>query len=57
MKEEMESCINLETLTLCECDLVNLDNLPELPKLRELDLSSNLIPDAELKKLLQYRKL
>jgi Leucine-rich repeat (LRR) protein len=44
-------------LVLSECDLVSLDNLPQLGNLEELDLSTNSLADEEIKKISIYKKL
>ena len=57
MKTALEQCKSLESLVLCECDLTSLKNFPQLKQLQELDLSTNSIPDEELKQLGIYKSL
>lgn len=57
MKKLLEQCKNLQTLILCECDLVSLQNLPKLPQLTFLDISTNSLSDQEISKLAIYDKL
>lgn len=51
IKQLLEQCKQLQTLILCECDLVSLENFPKLPRLTLLDLSTNSLPDDEIKKV------
>ena len=49
IKKAIEACINIESFSVAECDLTSLDNFPVLKKLKELDVSSNSLPDEALK--------
>lgn len=57
VKTLLEKFKNLECLVLSECDISSLDNLPQLPHIQDLDLSSNNLTDSEIKKIAIYPKL
>jgi Leucine-rich repeat (LRR) protein len=48
---------NLESACLAECSLKSLKNLPDWPKLTDLDISSNALKDEEFKNLKKYPNL
>ena len=57
VKTYLENFKSLEELSLVNCNLNSLQNFPELPSLKKLDLSDNHLKDADLKELCKYTKL
>lgn len=49
MKHLIQSCMNIQVLSMAECDLTSLENFPKLDKLVELDVSSNSLTDSDMK--------
>ena len=57
VKTYLENFKSLEELSLVNCNLNSLQNFPELPSLKKLDLSDNHLKDTDLKELCKYTKL
>lgn len=57
IKEAIEKFTNLTSLSLNECELENLQNMPDLIKLQRLEISGNKIFGAQLKNVYKYSDL
>lgn len=57
IKNEIEKIKNLHTLSMNNCDLENLDNLPKLENLIRLEIMGNKFNSEELKKIIIYKNL
>ena len=57
IKNYLENFKDLEELTLSFCNLTSLKNLPDLPKLKKIELSDNHIKGQELNYLCKYKNL
>ena len=57
IRERIEKLGSIESMTLNNCKLNSLDNLPKIESLTKLDLSDNKINGKDLEKLCIYPKL
>ena len=57
LKEKLSECINLSSLTMNECDLMTLENFPDLPNLTRLELCDNSFDGESLHHLGNLKKL
>ena len=56
-KQFLEKFVNLESISLNQTNLKDLNNLPTLEKLSRIEVNDNLLTGAELSKLEIYKKL
>ena len=54
IKNYLEKFINTEELSMSFCKLYSLDNLPELPNLKKIELNDNFLDEKEFIKLKKY---
>ena len=57
VKSYLENFKSLEELSMVDCKLNSLNNLPDLPNLIKIDLSDNHLKNEDLKELLKYKNL
>lgn len=57
IKQKIESAPRVKALSFQNCRLSSLENFPQIPGLKELDLSDNYLKDENIQELSQFKNL